>query len=390
MKKVFRKVSCQALTFEKKVNMMTALDDKLKVIGSVFRQAYFGHVMVEKAIWDQLEHYLECYLAAGENEENRNKIKTNYSSKLSDELAKAVQEGSFPVCSRHHDNVINRLTEFFQQHSVHFPSGNLRPKFPAAEDEYIYKTFDRGHGIYVTLLEENKDIIGHGTTGLTSWQGALFMADWCQAKGDLLKGKKVLELGAGVGMLGITLLKALDIGSYTFTDCHVNVLNFLVHNLEQNFAADDVPEDELLNYRLRCIKVGPKRVFHPEDPTSKSFHQKVGGSDYRAVVERLDWTDPAEELMKKDFHILLGSDIVYERSLIAPLCHVLHRFLRKGNVAYIACTQRSATTLECFETQMKDKGLNFNVVAKGSYSPTENILCSDVSHQPTRIYEIMH
>ena len=46
------------------------------------------------------------------------------------------------------------------------------------ESEYIYKTFDRGGGDYVTLLEENRDIIGHGTTGLTSWQGALYLADW--------------------------------------------------------------------------------------------------------------------------------------------------------------------------------------------------------------------
>ena len=46
------------------------------------------------------------------------------------------------------------------------------------ESEYIYKTFDRGGGEYVTLLEENRDIIGHGTTGLTSWQGALYLADW--------------------------------------------------------------------------------------------------------------------------------------------------------------------------------------------------------------------
>ena len=30
------------------------------------------------------------------------------------------------------------------------------------------------------VLEEN-DIIGHGTTGLTSWQGALFLTDWLLA-----------------------------------------------------------------------------------------------------------------------------------------------------------------------------------------------------------------
>ena len=60
------------------------------------------------------------------------------------------------------------------------------------DSEYIFKTFDRGTTAsslegghcYVTLLEENRDIFGHGTTGLTSWQGALFLADWCQRRLD--------------------------------------------------------------------------------------------------------------------------------------------------------------------------------------------------------------
>ena len=37
---------------------------------------------------------------------------------------------------------------------------------------------------------------------------------------------------------------------------------------------------------------------------------------------------------------------------------------------------------------MKEVHLEFQIVGKGSYSPTENILCSDALHQPTRIYEV--
>ena len=35
------------------------------------------------------------------------------------------------------------------------------------EPEYIFKTFHRDAGESVTILEENRNIIGHGTTGLT-------------------------------------------------------------------------------------------------------------------------------------------------------------------------------------------------------------------------------
>ena len=40
------------------------------------------------------------------------------------------------------------------------------------------------------------------------------------------------------------------------------------------------------------------------------------------------------------------------------------------------------------KTALKEVDLDFQIVGKGSYSPTENILCSDALHQPTRIYEI--
>ena len=62
-------------------------------------------------------------------------------------------------------------------------------------------------------------------------------------------------------------------------------------------------------------------------------------------------TDVSES---QTFDVILGSDIVYERSLIKPLCEILKQNLRVASsaVAYIACTERSRTTLECFEVYL--------------------------------------
>ena len=65
------------------------------------------------------------------------------------------------------------------------------------ESEYIYKTFDRGGGEYVTLLEENRDIIGHGTTGLTSWQGALYLADWIGSNKSVVEVSQIQYMCKG-------------------------------------------------------------------------------------------------------------------------------------------------------------------------------------------------
>ena len=57
----------------------------------------------------------------------------------------------------------------------------------------------------------------------------------------------------------------------------------------------------------------------------------------------------------QEYDVILGSDIVYERTLILPLCKILKSYINYGTnkgfktIAYIACTERSYTTLECFE-----------------------------------------
>ena len=169
-----------------------SLDDRLKVILSVFCQAYFGHVIIEKAIWSQLEHYCDGYLAAAENAKARGKCSGNGDKdKLTQSLIKVMTDhrlNNFPVSKRHQKQVQDWLKKIFP--AIVLPASEVVQD----DDEFIYKTFDRGDETFVTLLEENKDIIGHGTTGLTSWQGALFLADWCQTNQTIFKVMHTLFL----------------------------------------------------------------------------------------------------------------------------------------------------------------------------------------------------
>ena len=54
-----------------------SLEDRLQVILSVFCQAYFGHVIIEKAIWSQLEDYCDNYMAIAESRQNQ-PVKNNH------------------------------------------------------------------------------------------------------------------------------------------------------------------------------------------------------------------------------------------------------------------------------------------------------------------------
>ena len=136
---------------------------------------------------------------------------------------------------------------------------------------------------------------------------------------------------------------------------------------------------------------GPPIKIKEELVRNVSFHQKL--EEGEISVKHLDWLDyNSEKLEGVEYDVILGSDIVYERTYLPALCKVLRATmsLKKDNpaVAFLACTERSQTTLECFEEEMKKESLNFKIIHKGCYSPTETILSSDVRHQPTRLYSI--
>ena len=201
--------------------------DRRKTICETFMEAYFGHVMLNKGIWQELERNLETYFASIEHGKHR-AVSTNGESyndafkTLLENLKFIIQKhelNRFPVSSLHKRNVIEWISNNFQKaciddeqaFQIHISNeissiieeDKKDDNDKAVDPEYIFKTFIRRSQnsdlidwYYVTLLEENRNIIGHGTTGLTSWQGALFLADWCETREEKLKVGKVFNLSS--------------------------------------------------------------------------------------------------------------------------------------------------------------------------------------------------
>ncbi|KAL1475313.1 hypothetical protein MTO96_019979 [Rhipicephalus appendiculatus] len=70
----------------------------------------------------------------------------------------------------------------------------------------------------VTLKEHTAFVIG-GTTGLTTWQASKFLSEWCLENRHLLRGKRILELGCGIGLTGIVE----NLKWNGVTECHARV-----------------------------------------------------------------------------------------------------------------------------------------------------------------------
>ena len=67
----------------------------------------------------------------------------------------------------------------------------------------------------------------------------MLLSSWAETFPSLLEGKNVLELGSGLGLFGLTLARrrssdGVGVKSFTFTDCHPAVVNFLHLNAQIN------------------------------------------------------------------------------------------------------------------------------------------------------------
>lgn len=92
----------------------------------------------------------------------------------------------------------------------------------------------------ITLLEKRHLISGSQTTGFRTWEAALHLGSYLlqPVLSRLVRGKSVLELGAGTGFLSILCAKHLGARHVTATDGDEGVIEALKENLFLNELED--------------------------------------------------------------------------------------------------------------------------------------------------------
>ncbi|OBZ79740.1 Protein-lysine N-methyltransferase EEF2KMT, partial [Grifola frondosa] len=189
-------------------------------------------------------------------------------------------------------------------------------------------------GYASATLMEARTTIESGTTGLRTWSASLILAQHIISHPALVQHKCVLELGCGIGFLGVVaasvqqqLGDASDAPSTLWlTDVNDTVLQKCQENLQL--------------------------------PCNQSFcHPNL-------KFEQLDWSDalaaasrPALQAFFQEVkpHIVLGADVVFDPSIIPALVNTLHLALQSGvddedstPVAYLALTVRNGDTYSEF------------------------------------------
>lgn len=161
--------------------------------------------------------------------------------------------------------------------------------------------------------------------GLKLWEAGWFLAEYLVSHAEEFRGKRVLELGAGVGFSGMALAAVGAPSHIVLTDYAPNVMQNLRYNVEINTDKFACP----------------------------------------VTVQALDWDawDPANDPSERP-DVLLAGDCVYDVAAFPSLVRVLNAFLsneagddKLPRTAVFASTIRNRTTFQAFLDQLHAHGI---------------------------------
>lgn len=221
---------------------------------------------------------------------------------------------------------------------------------------FSFKTYDLGADTGLLTLRESTAIISEGTTGLRAWEAAAALSEWVLANREQLAGQTVLELGAGVGLVGLTAWRSAA-ARVILTDVHASVLDNLNANVQLNTE---------------------------RNRTCQAAVAQHGGIE----VHQLDWLAPdTAYLQALDPSVVLGADLVYDVDLIPALVSLLKSVLLpaatrwKPRYALMASTQRNSATLAAFLTVLQKEGI---------CTETMTLTPSRIFHRPQAAIIFLH
>ncbi|ONH66643.1 Protein-lysine N-methyltransferase EFM3 [Cyberlindnera fabianii] len=195
-----------------------------------------------------------------------------------------------------------------------------KPLNPTEHDFIEYTIGDT----QVIIRETPRIISGAGTTGLRTWEAALYLTKFLLTEYRFqLENKSILELGTGTGLVSLALIKSIRFKKLMITDGD----STLIEALSYNFRANQINIE-------KDIRVSCRSLWWGQD------------------------TPPASD-------IIVAADVTYDSDVIPSLVACIEDGLKNGaKEAIIAATIRNEDTIKTFDNVLTARSLSWEVINK--------------------------
>ena len=213
----------------------------------------------------------------------------------------------------------------------------------------------------------------HNDVGIRKvWEAGACLAEFLIEHPALIRDKKVLELGAGVGLTGIVAAGLCQAKHLHMTDYTEACLDNMEHNITVN-------KDWLVRHGVNV------------DDNECSRKLTSGYLEWTECVEGDDENSPREISTSESFQfsnaeVLLAADVVYDASQIPSLVRSVKVLLSPGSSdatstigaaekrkAIFATTFRNEKTFALFTSELRREGISCNYVEKEAIASLPNI-----------------
>ncbi|GMH37121.1 hypothetical protein BSKO_04994 [Bryopsis sp. KO-2023] len=212
-----------------------------------------------------------------------------------------------------------------------------------ADGDLVVRRRPRKHRKNWTLRHFRKTILKD--VGTQVWRGACLMSEFILSRQDLFQGKTIVELGCGVGLLGIALGTIPQ--NVFLTDANAQALTLAEENVKANLPGTDG------HVRIRRLDWSqpPRFLLGAGEGTQI----QTGDSRYGGTVN-YDWSqEDMHTLQKTDTY--LAADVVFDDEMTDAFLACLQAFfalsIRHGNTprCYMALEKRMNFTIEDLEAR---------------------------------------
>jgi len=201
----------------------------------------------------------------------------------------------------------------------------------------------------------------HNDVALRLWEAGAGLAEYFIENPDLVRGKHVVELGAGVGLTGLVIAGCCEARSVHMTDytegCRVN----LAYNISIN-------QDWLRKASKDCPSV--TQGYLEWSSFSNSF---TGTTDCKSQIKSSDCESQikSSETFFDGIDVLVAADVVYDVAYLEHLVIVVRCFLQNApssRQAIFGITRRNMKTFDTFLGLLKRQGITCEWKGEGGMS----------------------